>query len=109
MTRVEAGFDGDRITSLTVKGHTGYAEAGEDLVCAAVSAVTQTAVLGIKAFSPTASIRIDEERALIEMTLSDESESAQAILKTALLGLEDIAAGMPEFVKVLHKNRRWKT
>lgn len=28
-------------------GHTGYAECGEDIVCAAVSAITQTAAMGV--------------------------------------------------------------
>ena len=36
-----------RLVGFEAKGHSGYAEAGEDIVCAAVSAVMQTAVIGI--------------------------------------------------------------
>ena len=109
MTKVEAAHKGDALCALTVSGHTGYAEAGEDLVCAAVSAIVQTAMLGIRAYAPDASIKVDEEEAIISISLTDlDNVSAQAILQTALMGLEDIAAGMPQYVKVLHKNRRWK-
>ena len=78
-------------------------------MCAAVSAIAQTAILGLRAFAPDADILQDEERALIDIGLSREkSDRAQAILQTALLGLEDLAAGMPQYVQVLHKKRRWK-
>jgi len=33
-----------------VEGHAGYAPAGEDIVCAGVSALVQTAVAGLKHF-----------------------------------------------------------
>ena len=36
------------ITRFTVKGHSGYAEAGEDIVCAAVSSVTWSTANGLE-------------------------------------------------------------
>lgn len=109
MIRIEALWAGDRLAGLTVKGHAGYAAYGEDVVCAAVSAVAQTAVLGIKAYAPASSIVIQESRALISVLLDDPANGeAQAVLRTALLGLEDIAQGMPQYVQIIHKNRRWK-
>ena len=48
MTRVEF-FDQDgRITGFTVSGHSGYAEAGADIVCAAVSTAVQFASITIE-------------------------------------------------------------
>ena len=48
MTRVEF-FDQDgRITGFSCSGHSGYAEEGSDIVCAAISALTQGAVIGLK-------------------------------------------------------------
>ncbi len=109
MTRVEAFFADEKLLGLRIQGHTGFAPQGEDLVCAAVSAIAQTAILGLRAFALDADILQDEERALIDIGLSREkSDRAQAILQTALLGLEDLAAGMPQYVQVLHKKRRWK-
>ena len=37
MTTVAFSMEGDRIVSFEVRGHSGYAEEGEDIVCAAVS------------------------------------------------------------------------
>jgi len=109
MTRIETLWAGDALAALTIHGHSGYADAGEDLVCAAVSAIAQTAVLGIKAYLPASYIQVDEKKALISIELSDtENAQAQAVLRTALMGLEDIAQGMPNYVKVIHRNRRWK-
>lgn len=38
---------------IDVKGHAGYAPHGQDIVCAAVSAILQTAVLGIESIAET--------------------------------------------------------
>ena len=45
MTRVEFTTEDDRITGFTVSGHSGYAEAGSDIVCAAVSAAVEAKVV----------------------------------------------------------------
>jgi len=37
-----------KITRFTVKGHTGYADAGEDIVCAAASSVTWSTANGLE-------------------------------------------------------------
>ena len=36
-----------RAVGFLLKGHAGYGEQGEDLACAGISAITQTALLGI--------------------------------------------------------------
>lgn len=38
-------------TGLTVDGHAGYAESGNDIICAAVSALTQGLVHSLKALT----------------------------------------------------------
>ena len=43
MTRCEFFMENDRITGFSVSGHSGYAEAGSDIVCAAISAVVTMA------------------------------------------------------------------
>lgn len=39
--------------SIDIKGHAGYAPHGQDIVCAAISAIAQTAVLGIESIAAT--------------------------------------------------------
>ena len=75
MTRCEFFREGDRITGFSVSGHSGYAEAGSDIVCAAVSAVVTMAeatindVLGAKA-----KVRVKDEQARIRCLYVQQSE-----------------------------------
>lgn len=41
----------DGFLSLTVSGHSEAAPKGQDVICAAVSAITQTALLGLQALA----------------------------------------------------------
>ena len=43
MTKIEFFTEDERITGFSVSGHSGYAEAGSDIVCAAISAVVSMA------------------------------------------------------------------
>ena len=55
MTTVVFRMEGDRITGFEARGHSGYAEAGADIVCAAVTSAirlveaTVNDVLGLAA------------------------------------------------------------
>ena len=48
MTTVVITHEGGFITGFTATGHTGYAEEGEGIVCAAVSAITRAAMMGLE-------------------------------------------------------------
>lgn len=48
MTKIQIFINGDDIIGFSAEGHTGFAERGEDIVCAAISVLTQTAVIGLK-------------------------------------------------------------
>ena len=61
-------MEGERIVSFEVRGHSGYAQAGEDIVCAAVSSAvnlvnaTVNEVLGL-----AAAVRIDPDNAWLSI------------------------------------------
>ncbi len=48
MTKVFVTKQNDSIVEIECVGHTGYGVEGEDVVCAALSAIVQTAILGPK-------------------------------------------------------------
>ena len=50
MTTVVFRMEGDRITGFEARGHSGYAEAGADIVCAAVSTLVNTLAGALAAF-----------------------------------------------------------
>ena len=79
-----AGFD--------ISGHAGYAEQGEDIVCAAVSALVITTVNSIERFTDDeTSCVTDEDTGSIEFRfINTPSHDAGLLLDSMILGLEEI-------------------
>ena len=105
MTRCEFFTEDDRITGFSVSGHSGYAEAGADIVCAAVSAVVTMAEATINdVCGAKAKVRVKEEDARITLTLPvscDEEESVQAVLSGMMLYLCSLRDQYPDNIEVL--------
>ena len=94
-----------RISGFSVSGHSGYAEAGQDIVCAAVSAVVGMAEATINdVCGAKAKVRVKEEDARVTLTLPascDEEESVQAVLAGLLLYLCNLRDEYPDYIEVL--------
>ena len=98
-------MENERITGFSVSGHSGYAEAGQDIVCAAVSAVVGMAEATINdVCGAKAKVRVKEEDARVTLTLPascDEEESVQAVLAGLLLYLCNLRDEYPDYIEVL--------
>ena len=94
-----------RITGFSVSGHSGYAETGADIVCAAVSAVVSMAEATINdVCGAKAKVRVKEADARITLTLPascDEEESVQAVLAGMMLYLCNLREEYPDYIEVL--------
>ena len=105
MTKCEFFTEDDRITGFSISGHSGYAEAGQDIVCAAISAVVTMAEATINdVCGAKAKVRVKEEDARITLTLPtscDEEESVQAVLAGMLLTLCSMRDDYPDYIEVL--------
>ena len=105
MTKCEFFTEDDRITGFTVSGHSGYAEAGQDIVCAAISAVVTMAEATInEVCGAKAKVRVKEEDARVTLTLPascDEEESVQAVLAGMMLTLISLRDDYPDYIEVL--------
>ena len=105
MTKCEFFTEDDRITGFTVSGHSGYAEHGQDIVCAAISAVVTMAEATINdVCGAKAKVRVREEDARITLTLPascDEEESVQAVLAGMMLYLCNLRDEYPDYIEVL--------
>ena len=94
------------------EGHTGYAEAGEDIVCAAVSALTQSTLNGLKnVLKAPVMFDIDDAAAILEARLTPEASEAQVrqaqlLLETLLQGLQAIERSYPRNVRIIYEERR---
>ncbi len=76
-----------------LQGHAGYAEEGQDIICAAVSVLVINTVNAIEAFTQDdISVVSSEENGTIECRLKEKpSQETDLLLKTMILGLKDIA------------------
>ena len=105
MTRCEFFTDNDRITGFSVSGHSGYAEAGADIVCAAISAVVTMAEATINdVCGAKAKVRVKDADARVTLTLPascDEEESVQAVLAGMMLTLCSLRDDYPDYIEVL--------
>ena len=105
MTRCEFFTEDDRITGFSVSGHSGYSEAGSDIVCAAISAVVTMAEATInEVCGAKAKVRVKEEDARVTLTLPascDEEDAVQAVLAGMLLTLCSMRDDYPDYIEVL--------
>ena len=103
---------GGTLVGYRAEGHTGYAEAGSDIVCAAVSALTQSTLNGLKnVLGAPVMFEIDDQKALIEARLTPEAteeqlDRAQLLLVTLLEGLQAIERSYPRNVRIFFEERR---
>ena len=105
MTRCEFFVENDRINGFSVSGHSGYAEAGSDIVCAAISAVVTMAEATINdVCGAKAKVRVKDEQARITLTLPvscDEEDTVQAVLSGMMLTLISMRDDYPDYIEVL--------
>lgn len=73
------------------KGHAGYAEAGQDIVCAAVSALVITTVNSLERFTDDR-FEVQEDDGFVSIRFRDMlSERGMLLMDSLLLGLTEIA------------------
>ena len=105
MTRCEFFTEDDRITGFSISGHSGYSEAGSDIVCAAISAVVSMAEATINdVCGAKAKVRVKSDDARITLTLPascDEEETVQAVLAGMMLTLAGMRDDYPDYIEVL--------
>lgn len=95
-----------RITRVECDGHTGYGCEGEDIVCAALSSIVQTAVLGVLSVAGVnAHYKVDDKRGYLLMELpssisEEQDHDAQVILQTLLLGVGDLYESYSDYVSL---------
>ncbi|MBU1262868.1 ribosomal-processing cysteine protease Prp [bacterium] len=100
MVRIRIERKSGKIVSFSAEGHSDYKRKGEDIVCAGVSSILQTAVLGLKDYLK-ADVELIKETAkmMVKLKNSPTAES-QIILETMLLGLHEIEREYPAKVKI---------
>ena len=98
-----------KIISLEVTGHSGYAVAGKDIVCSAVSTLTEALINGlIDVVGVSIDYTIDEDTPYLKVALPtnlDETKShdSQILLKSTVNALKSIWESYPKFINIKEK------
>ena len=106
MTKIVFHKQGEDFVRIESEGHTGFAESGEDIVCAALSALLQGAALGVlKVVGVRAEYRVDEEKGSLFLAIpttigAAERHDCNVILKTLLMSVSDLREGYSEYIEV---------
>ena len=108
MIHVEVYRHGNEIQGFAVSGHAGYAEYGQDIVCSAVSALTQSTANGITEVAKLPFEVTDDGDSVRCMKKGELSESqkhdAEILLETFVLSLDRIREAYEQYLKI--SNRR---
>lgn len=89
-----------------IKGHAEYAKEGQpDIVCSAVSALAQTAVIGLTEVATIPAEWFIEESGKLYCRISDDIDQQQAersalLMGTLKAGLVSIAEAYPRYLKI---------
>lgn len=106
MTKVTITKKKNYIASVECDGHTNYGEKGEDIVCAALSSVVQTALLGLMAVvGVNVDIKRNDNKGYLKFSLPEylsieDKEKCELILQTMLCGVSDLNTGYSDFIEL---------
>ena len=110
MTIVKIKRNNNDIICVECSNHTGFADFGKDIVCAGISSITQTAVLGIKELTNCKhNFVIDEKSGFLKLEIIDidknsaDYKNAQVILNTMLLGIKNLQEQYPKYIELEDK------
>lgn len=102
-----------RIIAFTVEGHALFAEEGNDIVCAGVSAVSVGAVNAAEVLTGTA-LECEMRKGLLKADVprdkltDDKSDSLQLILESMVVMLQTIVHSYGEYVQIFELNHTSK-
>ena len=103
--------DGSVISGFKTEGHAGGRRIrGYDLVCCAVSALTQTgvnALCSVAGIEPAVEVRDGFLTCMLPENLEEKQmETAQIVLRTMMTGLTDIQKIYPNLIRIQQKEWR---
>jgi uncharacterized protein len=88
------------LVAFQVRGHAGFARAGRDIVCAAISALVLSAANGLRVHCRAAPVIADTPARYALLLPRPRNAKAQAVFETLVSGLAAIAKSYPAYLRV---------
>ncbi len=94
---------GGRTRSIEIRGHSGFAQKGEDIVCAGLSTIIQSLAIGMNEILGRTDVEVekDTESGFMSVTLGGpEERCATVLMETAAESLRAMAESYPSHVRI---------
>ena len=102
MTTVKLIKKGDSAIGFDVSGHSGYAENGSDIICAAVSsAVSFAETLINDSYHANAKVEVEPETARVRLILSNEDTVCRKVLEAFERHMREVASEYPKYIEIM--------
>lgn len=88
-----------RKDGIEIHGHAGYAETGKDIVCAGVTALTQTLTGALEALTRD-EIKYEISPGRADIHYRNLSEEGKLLVDSFFIGICQIADEFPEYVRI---------
>ena len=106
MTKIKFFKRNDQFVGLECSGHTGYAEYEKDILCASVSSIIQSGILGFASVLEINGTLVRRDNAgYIKYELpknidNKKLEDSQIIFKTMLESIKDLMSGYSQYISM---------
>lgn len=98
MIRVRIKYKSNMIQELTIQGHAGYADKGEDLICAAVSSISFGLCNALDELHASSDIEISDN--LIRISNIGSDDLSQIILQTGIIQLQTVEEQANKYLEI---------
>ncbi|MBD5131563.1 MAG: ribosomal-processing cysteine protease Prp [Clostridiales bacterium] len=90
------------VVKVRASGHSGLGEHGQDILCAAVSTLVQTAYLAIADITSELRFKRDDKTGLFEFDVPQvqDKHDIDVIIRAMCVGLRDLVSGYPQNLKL---------
>ena len=88
-----------RKDGIEISGHAGYAEAGKDIVCAGVTALTQSLIRSLEGLTSD-KIKYEISPGRADIHYGDLSEEGNLLVDSFFIGICQIADEFPDHVRI---------
>ena len=88
-----------RLDGITIEGHAGYAEPGKDIVCAGVTALTQTLIRSMQGLTRD-EIKYEVSPGRADIHYGNLSEEGKLLIDSFFLGICSIEQDFPQYIMI---------
>ena len=105
MTNITVYCKDNTYTGFRIEGHAGYADEGEDIICAGISVLAINFVNSIEGLTSDKFSQFEhEDEGIIDFEFTDTiSNEAEILIKSLVLGLEQLEKEYKDFISLDYK------